>query len=74
MMDSLFQIAIEKLNKNNFQVWKFKIMNFLMGKAIGSLKLVVRKNLLSQNTPHNNKFKSVKLSMKKLGKSCIGFL
>jgi len=33
MMDGLSQIAIEKLNKNNFQVWKFRIMNFLMGKG-----------------------------------------
>jgi hypothetical protein len=33
MVDGLFQIAIEKLDKNNFQVWKFKIMNFLMGKG-----------------------------------------
>jgi hypothetical protein len=31
--DGLSQIAIEKLNKNNFQVWKFRIMNFLMGKV-----------------------------------------
>jgi hypothetical protein len=33
MEDNLSQIAIEKLDKNNFQVWKFKIMNFLMGKG-----------------------------------------
>jgi hypothetical protein len=33
MADGLSQIAIEKLDKNNFQVWKFRIMNFLMGKA-----------------------------------------
>jgi hypothetical protein len=33
MADGLFQIATEKLNKNNFQVWKFRIMNFLMGKG-----------------------------------------
>jgi len=33
MTDGLFQIAIEKLDKNNFQVWKFRIMNFLMGKG-----------------------------------------
>jgi len=33
MADDLSQIAIEKLNKNNFQVWKFRIMNFLMGKG-----------------------------------------
>jgi hypothetical protein len=33
MADGLSQIDIEKLNKNNFQVWKFRIMNFLMGKG-----------------------------------------
>jgi hypothetical protein len=33
MVNDLSQIAIEKLDKNNFQVWKFWIMNFLMGKG-----------------------------------------
>jgi hypothetical protein len=33
MADGLSQIAIEKLDKNNFQVWKFRIMNFLMEKG-----------------------------------------
>jgi hypothetical protein len=33
MADGLSQIAIEKLDKNNFQVWKFRIMNFFMGKG-----------------------------------------
>jgi hypothetical protein len=33
MADGPSQIAIEKLDKNNFQVWKFKIMNFLIGKG-----------------------------------------
>jgi len=33
MADGLSQIAIDKLDKNNFQVWKFRIMNFLMGKG-----------------------------------------
>jgi len=33
MADSLSQIVIEKLDKNNFQVRKFRIMNFLMGKG-----------------------------------------
>jgi hypothetical protein len=33
MVNNLSQIAIEKLDKNNFQVWKFRIMNFLMGKG-----------------------------------------
>jgi hypothetical protein len=33
MAYGLSHIAIKKLNKNNFQVWKFRIMNFLMGKG-----------------------------------------
>jgi hypothetical protein len=33
MANSLSQIVIEKLDKNNFQVWKFRIMNFLIGKG-----------------------------------------
>jgi len=33
MANSFSQITIEKLDKNNFQVWKFRIMNFLMGKG-----------------------------------------
>jgi hypothetical protein len=33
MADGLSQIAIEKLDKNNFQVWKFRTMNFLMRKG-----------------------------------------
>jgi len=33
MANGLSQIAIEKLDKNNFQVWKFRIMNFSMGKG-----------------------------------------
>jgi hypothetical protein len=33
MVDNLSQIVIEKLNNNNFQAWKFRIMNFLMRKG-----------------------------------------
>jgi hypothetical protein len=33
MANGLSQIAIEKLDKNNLQVWKFRIMNFLMWKG-----------------------------------------
>jgi len=33
MADGPSQIVIEKLDKNNFQVWKFKIMNFLIWKG-----------------------------------------
>jgi len=32
MADGLSQIAIKKLDKNNIQMWKFRNMNFLMGK------------------------------------------
>jgi len=32
-VNGLSQITIEKLDKNNFQVWKFRIMNLLMGKG-----------------------------------------
>jgi hypothetical protein len=33
MADYLSPIAIKKLDMNNFQVWKFRIMNFLIGKG-----------------------------------------
>jgi len=33
MVDGLSQNAIEKLDENNFQVWKFRFMNFLTGKG-----------------------------------------
>jgi hypothetical protein len=33
MADGLSQIVIKKLDKNNFQMWKFTIMNFMMGKG-----------------------------------------
>ncbi len=61
MVDSLSQIAIEKLDKNNFQVWKFRIMNFLMGK--GYWDFITG----DENEPK-------KLGMKKQRKSCIGIL
>jgi hypothetical protein len=33
MVNDLSRIIIEKLDENNFQVRKFRIMNFLMGKG-----------------------------------------
>jgi len=33
MAYGLSQIAIKKLDKNNFQMWKFKIIKFFMGKG-----------------------------------------
>jgi hypothetical protein len=34
----------------------------------------MKKNLVSQKTPHNNKLKPIKLGMKKQGKFWISFL
>ncbi len=56
--NDLSQITIEKLDKNIFQVWKFRIMNFLMAKVYWEFITSDKK------TPHNNKFKPIKLSMK----------
>jgi len=47
MVDNLSQIAIEKLDKNNFHVWKFRIMNFLMGKGYWEF-------ITSDETPFHN--------------------
>ncbi len=33
MVDNLFQIGIEKLNKNNFQRWNLSNIKILMGKG-----------------------------------------
>ena len=34
MDENLSTIVIEKLEKDNFQSWKFKMTNFLMGKGV----------------------------------------
>ncbi len=73
MADGLSQIAIEKLDKNNFQMWKFRIMNFLMGKGYWEFITGDEKEPPLLENPHHNKFKLIKLGMKKQGKSCIGF-
>ncbi len=60
MADGLSQIAIEKLDKNNFQVWKFRIMNFLMGR--GYWEFIIGdevKSLLPEN-PTQQKIKANK--------------
>ena len=31
--DNINQIMVEKLDKNNFHAWRFRITNFLMGKG-----------------------------------------
>jgi lipopolysaccharide/colanic/teichoic acid biosynthesis glycosyltransferase len=47
MANDFSQIAIEKLNKNNFQVWKFRTMNFFMGKGYWEFITNDDTNLLS---------------------------
>ncbi len=76
MVDDLSQIAIEKLDKNNFQVWKFRIMNLLMGKGYWEFIIgdETKLPLLENPLAFHNKFKFKQLGMKKQGKSCIGFL
>ena len=34
MFENLFTIVSEKLEKDNFQEWKFRMRNFLMGKGV----------------------------------------
>jgi hypothetical protein len=52
MADGPSQIAIEKLDKNNFQVWKFRIMNFLMGKCYWEFITGDEKKTSSPRKPH----------------------
>jgi hypothetical protein len=65
MANDLSQIAIEKLDKNNFQMWKFRIMNFLMGKCYWEFISGDEKELPLLENPNNNKFKPIKLGKKK---------
>ncbi len=74
MANGLSQVVIEKLNKNNSQMWKFRIMNFLMGKGYWEFITYDETEPPLPETPHNNKFKPIKLGMKKQGKFYIGFL
>ena len=34
MTNNITQIVGEKLDKNNFQAWRFRMTNFLMGKRV----------------------------------------
>ncbi len=74
MADDLFQIAIDKLDKNNFQVWKFRIMNFLMGRGYWEFIIGDETEPLFLENPTQQQIQANKLGMKKQGKSFIGFL
>jgi hypothetical protein len=61
MADNLFQIAIEKLTKNNFQVWKFRIMNFLMGKGYWEFTTGEEKEPLLPKNPAQQQIQANKI-------------
>ncbi len=74
MADGLSQIAIEKLDKNNFQVWKFRIMNFLMGKGYWEFITGDEKEPPFPENPTQQQIQANKTWHEKAMKSCIGFL
>jgi hypothetical protein len=51
MVDGLFQTIIEKLDEINFQMWKFRVMNFLMGKGYWEFITSDEKKLLLLKNP-----------------------
>ena len=53
--DSLSYIVTEKLDKNNFQAWKFRMTNFLMGKNIGTSLQEMKENQFFLMLPINKK-------------------
>jgi len=48
MSNGINQIVSEKLDKNNFHAWKFKMTNFLIGKGFGNMWKVRMKTLQSR--------------------------
>jgi hypothetical protein len=71
MGDGLSQIAIEKLNKNNFQVWKFRIMNFFMGKGYWEFKTGDEKEPLILKNPTKQQIQTNKIWHEKAIKSLV---
>jgi hypothetical protein len=60
MADGLSQIVIKKLHKNNFQMWKFRIMNFLMGKGYWEFITVGEKEPLVLENPTQQQIQTSK--------------
>jgi hypothetical protein len=73
MADGLFQFAIEKLDKNNFQVWKFRIMNFLMGKGYWEFITSDEKEPLLPENPTQQQIQANKTWHEKTRKSLCWF-
>jgi hypothetical protein len=68
MVDDLFQITIGKLDKNYFQMWKFKIMNFLMGKGYWEFIIGDEKKPLLPKNPTQQQIQSNKTWHEKIRK------
>ena len=73
------QIVAEKLDKNNFHAWKFRMTNFLMGK--GYWEYIEGEQESAPELPEENpttvllqKCVHTKIGRRVLEKSCIGFL
>ena len=50
--DNINQIVAEKLDKNNFHAWRFRITNFLMGK--GYWEYIEGEHETAPNLPKQN--------------------
>ena len=72
--DSLSQIVTEKLDKKNFQAWKFRMKNFLMGKGYLEFVQEMKKNQFFLMFPINSKCRHSKHGMREPGKLCTGCL
>ena len=58
--DSLSQIVTEKLDKNNFQAWKFRMTNFLMGKGYWEFIIGNEVEPVLSNAPNQQKMQAFK--------------
>ena len=72
--DSLSQIVTEKLDNNNFQAWKFRMMNFLMGKGYWEFITGNEGERVLPNVPTQQEMQAFKGWHEKTEKSCAGCL
>ena len=69
--DSLSQIVTEKLDKNNFQAWKFRMTNFLMAKGYWEIITGNEVEPVLPNAPNQQKCRHLKDGMREPEKLCI---
>ena len=58
--DSLSQIVTEKIDKNNFQAWKFRMTNFLMEKGYWKFITGNEGELVLPNVPNKQEMQAFK--------------